>query len=119
MQKFSIFSFNAPLGLYQLLFSPFCRSASGGWAVFIHFFLKTWKLFFEQFYFIGNKSLLIICLAGSFTGMVMAYQVYFGFQMISVDSLVGPVVTIALAKELAPVLTGLIVAGRAGAAHAL
>ncbi len=77
-----------------------------------------WKLFFEQFYFIGNKSLLIICLAGSFTGMVMAYQVYFGFQMISVDSLVGPVVTIALAKELAPVLTGLIVAGRAGAAMA-
>lgn len=77
-----------------------------------------WNLFFEQFYFIGNKSLMIICLAGGFTGMVMAYQVYFGFQMISVDSLVGPVVTIALAKELAPVLTGLIVAGRAGAAMA-
>ena len=76
------------------------------------------KLMFEQFYFIGNKSLMIICLAGAFTGMVMAYQVYFGFKMISVDSLVGPVVTIALAKELGPVLTGLIVAGRAGAAMA-
>jgi len=77
-----------------------------------------WNLFFEQFYFIGNKSLMIICLAGAFTGMVMAYQVYFGFKMINVDSLVGPVVTIALAKELGPVLTGLIVAGRAGAAMA-
>ena len=76
------------------------------------------KLFLEQFYFIGNKSLFIISLAGSFTGMVMAYQTYFGFKLINVDSLVGSVVAISLAKELAPVLTGLIVAGRAGAAMA-
>lgn len=76
------------------------------------------KLLIQQFYFIGNKSLLIVGLAGAFTGMVMAYQVYFGFQLISVDSLVGPVVALSLAKELAPVLTGLIVAGRAGSAMA-
>jgi phospholipid/cholesterol/gamma-HCH transport system permease protein len=76
------------------------------------------KLFFEQMHFIGNKSLFIITLAGSFTGMVMAYQTYFGFKLINVDSLVGPVVAISLARELAPVLTGLIVAGRAGAAMA-
>lgn len=76
------------------------------------------KLVIQQFYFIGNKSLLIIGLSGAFTGMVMAYQVYFGFQLISVDSLVGPVVALSLAKELAPVLTGLIVAGRAGSAMA-
>ncbi len=75
-------------------------------------------LVFEQLYFIGNKSIFIICLAGAFTGMVMAYQTYFGFKLINVDSLVGPVVALALAKELAPVLTGLIVAGRAGAAMA-
>lgn len=77
-----------------------------------------YALVFEQLYFIGNKSLFIIFLAGSFTGMVMAYQTYFGFQLISVDSLVGPVVAISLSKELAPVLSGLIVAGRAGAAMA-
>lgn len=76
------------------------------------------KLLSEQFYFIGNKSLFIITLAGGFTGMVMAYQTYFGFKLINVDSLVGSVVAITLAKELAPVLTGLIVAGRAGAAMA-
>tara|TARA_R110002072_G_scaffold1989_2_gene16329 strand:- start:52823 stop:53641 length:819 start_codon:yes stop_codon:yes gene_type:complete len=76
------------------------------------------KLFYEQFYFIGNKSIFIIFLSGSFTGMVMAYQTYFGFKLISVDSLVGPVTALTLAKELAPVLTGLIVAGRAGAAMA-
>lgn len=76
------------------------------------------RIFFEQLFFIGNKSIFIVSLSGSFTGMVMAYQTYFGFKLISVDSLVGPVVAISLAKELAPVLTGLIVAGRAGAAMA-
>jgi phospholipid/cholesterol/gamma-HCH transport system permease protein len=76
------------------------------------------KLLIEQLYFIGNKSLFIVCLSGIFTGMVLAYQTYFGFKLISVDSLVGPVVAISMARELAPVLTGLIVAGRAGSAMA-
>lgn len=76
------------------------------------------KLLFEQLNFIGNHSLFIITLAGSFTGMVMAYQTYFGFKLINVDSLVGTVTALTLAKELAPVLSGLIVAGRAGAAMA-
>jgi phospholipid/cholesterol/gamma-HCH transport system permease protein len=75
-------------------------------------------LLIEQIVFVGNKSIFIITLAGSFTGMVLAYQTYFGFKLINVDSLVGPVVAISLSKELAPVLTGLIVAGRAGAAMA-
>lgn len=75
-------------------------------------------LIFEQLFFIGNKSLMIILLAGTFTGMVFATQTYFGFKLINVDSLVGAIVAISLAKELAPVLTGLIVAGRAGSAMA-
>jgi len=50
--------------------------------------------------------------------MVFATQTYFGFKLINVDSLVGAIVAIAMAKELAPVLTGLIVAGRAGSAMA-
>ncbi len=75
-------------------------------------------LFMEQLYFIGNKSIFIILLTGIFTGMVFATQTYMGFQLINVDSLVGSIVAISLAKELAPVLTGLIVAGRAGSAMA-
>jgi len=75
-------------------------------------------LFFEQLFFIGNKSLTIILLSGMFTGMVLATQTYFGFKLINVDSLVGAIVAIGLSKELAPVLTGLIVAGRAGSAMA-
>lgn len=76
------------------------------------------SLLFEQLFFIGNKSLFIVCLTGAFSGMVMCYQTYFGFKLISADSFVGPLVAISLAKELAPVFTGLIVAGRAGAAMA-
>ncbi len=73
-------------------------------------------LLFEQLYFIGNKSLFITCLTSSFSGMVMCFQTYHGFKVISADTFVGPVVAISLSRELAPVFTGLIVAGRAGSA---
>ena len=76
------------------------------------------KLVTDQLYFIGNKSVFIILLSGAFTGMVLAYQTYFGFKLINIDSLVGPVVALSMARELAPVLAGLIVSGRAGGAMA-
>jgi phospholipid/cholesterol/gamma-HCH transport system permease protein len=77
-----------------------------------------WKLLFDQMYFIGNKSVFIIFLTSSFTGAVFAFQIYVGMKVINADSFIGPIVTIALAKELAPVLSGLVVAGRCGAAMA-
>ncbi|MDA8791900.1 ABC transporter permease [Bacteriovoracaceae bacterium] len=76
------------------------------------------KLLWEQIYFIGNKSLFIIILTSSFSGMVFAYQTYIGFSVINADSFIGPIVAISVAKELAPVFTGLVVAGRCGAAMA-
>jgi phospholipid/cholesterol/gamma-HCH transport system permease protein len=76
------------------------------------------KLFFEQMVFMGNKSLFIVLLTSSFSGMVFAYQIYLGFTAFSVDTFVGPIVAIAICKELAPVFTGLVVAGRCGAAMA-
>lgn len=95
---------------------------------FTNFTLKTlywtfkppyrWKLLFDQMYFIGNKSVFIIFLTSSFTGAVFAFQIYVGMKVINADSFIGPIVTIALAKELAPVLSGLVVAGRCGAAMA-
>lgn len=77
-----------------------------------------WKLLWEQMYFIGNKSLFIVCLTAGFTGMVFALQIYLGFTFMNIDSLIGPLVLISLSKELAPVFTGLVVAGRCGAAMA-
>ena len=88
---------------------------------FFYWFFKPplrMKLIIDQLYFIGNKSVFIILLSGGFTGMVLAYQTYFGFKLINIDSLVGPVVALSMARELAPVLAGLIVSGRAGGAMA-
>ena len=76
------------------------------------------RLLFDQMYFMGNKSIFIIFLTSIFTGAVFAFQIYLGFKAINADSFIGPIVTIALAKELAPVLSGLVVAGRCGAAMA-
>lgn len=69
-----------------------------------------------QIEFIGNQSLFIIILSSLFTGMVFALQTYSGFHMLHAEYLIGPSVALSLARELAPVLTGLIVTGRAGAA---
>jgi phospholipid/cholesterol/gamma-HCH transport system permease protein len=71
------------------------------------------KLLFDQLYFMGNKSVFIIFLTA-----VFAFQIYLGFKAINADSFIGPIVAIALSKELAPVLSGLVVAGRCGAAMA-
>lgn len=76
------------------------------------------RLLVDQFLFVGNKSLFIVCLTAGFTGMVFAIQVYFGFQVINADALVGPSVAIGFARELAPVFTAIVVTGRAGAAMA-
>ena len=76
------------------------------------------KLLMDQIHFIGNKSLFIVCLTAIFSGMVMAYQIYFGFQIMSGDALVGPIVALSMAKEIAPVFTGLVVSGRCAAAMA-
>ena len=76
------------------------------------------RLLMDQMYFIGNKSLFIVGLTSLFSGAVFALQMYLGVQAINMDSLVGPIVAISLAKELAPVFAGLVVAGRCGSAMA-
>lgn len=68
--------------------------------------------------FIGNQSVLIIALTGTFTGLAMSYQIYLGFSLVNATNLVGPTVALGIARELGPVLTGLIVAARAGGAMA-
>ena len=68
--------------------------------------------------FVGNKSISIISLSGLFTGLALAYQIYLGFKLVNATSLVGPTVGLGITRELGPVLTGLIVAARAGGAMA-
>ena len=68
--------------------------------------------------FIGNQSVGIITLSSIFTGLALSFQVYLGFKLVNAVDLVGPTVALGISRELGPVLTGLIVAARAGGAMA-
>ncbi len=72
----------------------------------------------RQFEFVGNQSFFIIALTGLFTGLALAFQVYMGFKVVNATNLIGPVVALGISRELGPVLTGLIIAARAGGAMA-
>lgn len=65
---------------------------------------------------IGVESFVIVVLTGTFTGMVFALQSYIGFQRVGGEQFIGAVVALGMIRELGPVLTGLMVTGRAGSA---
>ena len=71
-----------------------------------------------QLYFIGVKSQSVVLITGAFTGMVLAAQTYFQFHRVRMDTATLAVVGVGMCSELGPVLTGLMVAGRVGAALA-
>jgi phospholipid/cholesterol/gamma-HCH transport system permease protein len=68
----------------------------------------------EQFDSIGIGSLTVVLLAGLFTGMVLALNSGFTLDQFGARSMVGRLVSASMVKELGPVLTGLMVAGRVG-----
>ena len=72
----------------------------------------------KQINFIGVKTTLVILLTGTFTGMVLALQIYFTLSEFGAESRLGPIVALALIKELGPVICSLMVTGRAGSALA-
>lgn len=72
----------------------------------------------KQMLEVGVKSIPVVLVTGMFTGMVLALQSYTGFKRFGAETLVGSVVALSMTREMGPVLTGLIVAGRAGAAMA-
>lgn len=72
------------------------------------------RLLFQAMEFVGVGSLFIVLLTGLFTGAVFALQGAGAFKLFNAESLVGSTVAISLARELSPVLTGLMVTGRAG-----
>src|SRR3954452_15838748 len=69
-----------------------------------------------QLYFIGVKSQSVVLITGAFTGMVLAAQTYFQFHRVRMDTATLAVVGVGMCSELGPVLTGLMVSGRVGAA---
>jgi phospholipid/cholesterol/gamma-HCH transport system permease protein len=77
-----------------------------------------WRNIVKQLEFVGVQSLFVVILTGTFTGMVLALQSYTALRRFGAESMVAPAVALSMARELGPVLTGLMVAGRAGSAMA-
>jgi phospholipid/cholesterol/gamma-HCH transport system permease protein len=77
-----------------------------------------WRLFWHQLWFIGVQSQGVVLITGAFTGAVFAAQTQFQFGRLGMNSAVGPVVSVAMCRELGPVLCALMVAGRVGSAIA-
>ena len=98
------------LGAFSLFFLKFIRTV-------LTTKPKVGKLF-EQMSRIGVDSFSITVLTGTFTGMVFALQTYIGFQRVGGEQFIGAVVALGLVRELGPVLTGLMVTGRACSAIA-
>jgi phospholipid/cholesterol/gamma-HCH transport system permease protein len=71
---------------------------------------------FRQMVKVGFNSIPVVFLTTMFTGMVMALQTFTLLRRINAESFVGSGVALSMVRELAPVLSGLIVAGRAGSA---
>lgn len=115
------------LKLIELIGSTLIRFSEELGRILILLFLTIKQLFlppleikstFRQMVEIGIRSLPVVLITAIFTGMVFALQTYTGFKRFGAEALVGTVVALSMTRELGPVLTGLIVAGRAGAAMA-
>ncbi len=85
------------------------------WSLSRPFYAKNLLKQMEQ---IGVNSIPVVLTTALSTGMVLAYQSYTGFKRFGAETLIGTVVSLSMTRELGPVLTGLMVAGRAGASIA-
>ncbi|RMG58634.1 MAG: ABC transporter permease, partial [Deltaproteobacteria bacterium] len=67
---------------------------------------------------VGVRSMPVVLITATFTGMVLALQSWSGFERFQATSLVGTVVALSMTRELGPVFAGLMVSGRVGASMA-
>src|SRR6201997_5352132 len=102
------------LSLFQYLGELVLLAADSFRSIFTH--RLRWKLFLNQIVEIGLLSQVLVIITGGFTGAVFSAQAFFQFNKLGMQSAVGALVSVSLCRELAPVLTGLMVSGRVGAA---
>ena len=106
--KGEAFSFLEGMGRVALLAAEVCRS--------VFTIRLNWAEFMKQMHFIGLKSQFVVLTTGASTGMVFCAQTFYQFHKVKMDSASLAVVGVAMTSELGPVLAGLMVAGRVGAA---
>ena len=85
--------------LYYMLFPPYLG-----------------KKIVRQIHFIGVKTILVIALTGLFTGMVLTLQAYYVLVSFGAESKLGSITALSLIRELGPVISALMLIGRAGSA---
>lgn len=98
-----------PVGKVGVLFADTTKSFRPPWDR---------KNIINQMVHVGVMSIPVVMITGIFTGMVLAVQTYYQFHKLTVETVVGVVVGLSMTRELGPVLTGLMLAGRVGAAFA-
>lgn len=76
--------------------------------------LRRFRLVAEQIHFLGNYSLAIITVSGLFVGFVLGLQGYYTLQRYGASDALGLLVALSLVRELGPVVSALLFAGRAG-----
>ena len=82
------------------------------------FFRKQLHKVFIQIRLIGADSLFLILIISTFTGMVLGLQSYFVLRSLGSDGVLGTLVSLSLVRELGPVLSAIMITGRAGSAIA-
>jgi phospholipid/cholesterol/gamma-HCH transport system permease protein len=104
----------------MLFFASVGRLVEFAAKAFANLFMPPWfgKQIGRQFVDIGYYSLAVVGLTTLFSGMVLALQSYTGFARFNAEGAIANVVALSITRELAPVLAGLMVAGRIGASIA-
>jgi len=75
-----------------------------------------WKQLFRQMVVVGIQSMPVVLLTAMFTGMVLALQTFTVLERFGAESFVASLVSLSSVRELAPVIGGLMIAGRCGSA---
>ncbi|MHB1543833.1 MAG: lipid asymmetry maintenance ABC transporter permease subunit MlaE [Gammaproteobacteria bacterium] len=101
-----ILDFLAAVGQRAWFFGATCVAAPRA--------LRRPALIVEQVFFVGSVSVILIGVGGLFVGLVLALQFYTALSRFGATSSLGGLVALALLRELGPVLTALLFAGRAG-----
>lgn len=105
---FSVRVWLSELGYAARLMGRLLSVCAGAW--------RRFGLVRDQIFFLGNYSLLIISISGLFVGFVLALQGYYTLQRYGSADALGLLVALSLVRELGPVITALLFAGRAGTA---
>ncbi len=77
---------------------------------------RNWQLLFPQLYEVGNRSVPVIVVTGTFVGLVLAIQAYDQLDAAGFENRMGVLINLTLVQELGPVLAAVMLAGRVGGA---